>query len=471
MAAAAAAAAARQQRDGRGGGRGGGATTAADARQEAIRLAQLAWQRRTPDEPFTLTDDGGFSKPAAAGGGADDEAGGKRGATAAAAAAAASAAFCAIEEEAAAGGDGLRLSVFGDAGVDTHERPERLAKVTSVSLKWLSYDRIVASYLPRLAALRRLRELTLSGNDLHSLAQLNALAILPQLTSVVVGGEGNTATALPHFRSRLIALLPHLKQLNGEVVADDERARAEARWRPAPTVRDVGGHAAVAARALPLQHAMGIDEPVPPAARPTTPAARATSLAYVHRVLNHAHAINEKIEQLNALWPNVVGAYEEAVARSASRRARRALHRRGEPGRVERREDHLVKPDSVLFTPRSSHLRVHVINLTSRRSRRHFVGTNPICAPRARCTALLDTTLTAIMRCPRHRISQPSPKRQRTGSRRCDWRRLIAARWPAPVLAAPTLNEAIVEVSESSYPVLKALKVEEFTAFSRSSAA
>ena len=62
--------------------------------------------------------------------------------------------------------------------------------MTSVSLKWLSYDRIVASYLPRLAALRRLRELTLSGNDLHSLAQLNALAILPQLTSVVVGGEG-----------------------------------------------------------------------------------------------------------------------------------------------------------------------------------------------------------------------------------------------------------------------------------------
>ena len=37
---------------------------------------------------------------------------------------------------------------------------------------------------------------------------------------------------------------------------------------------------------------------------------------------------------------------------------------------------------------------------------------------------------------------------------------------PAPALAAPTLNEAIVEVSESSYPVLKALKAEEFTAFS-----
>ena len=35
-----------------------------------------------------------------------------------------------------------------------------------------------------------------------------------------------------------------------------------------------------------------------------------------------------------------------------------------------------------------------------------------------------------------------------------------------PALAAPTLNEAIVEVSESSYPVLKALKAEEFTAFS-----
>ena len=31
---------------------------------------------------------------------------------------------------------------------------------------------------------------------------------------------------------------------------------------------------------------------------------------------------------------------------------------------------------------------------------------------------------------------------------------------PAPALAAPTLNEAIVEVSESSYPVLKALKAE-----------
>ena len=35
----------------------------------------------------------------------------------------------------------------------------------------------------------------------------------------------------------------------------------------------------------------------------------------VHRVLNHAHAINEKIEQLNALWPNVVGAYDDAVER------------------------------------------------------------------------------------------------------------------------------------------------------------
>ena len=238
-------------------------------------------------------------------------------AAAAAAAAAASAAFCAIEEEGAAGGDGLRLSVFGDAGVDTHERPERLAKVTSVSLKWLSYDRIVASYLPRLAALRRLRELTLSGNDLHSLAQLNALAILPQLTSVVVGGEGNTATALPHFRSRLIALLPHLKQLNGEVVADDERARAEARWRRLHRLYEMSAATLQSRLApLPLQHAMGIDEPVPPAARPTTPAAaRNISLAYVHRVLNHAHAINEKIEQLNALWPNVVGAYDDAVER------------------------------------------------------------------------------------------------------------------------------------------------------------
>ena len=74
---------------------------------------------------------------------------------------------------------------------------------------------------------------------------------------------------------------------------------------------------------LPLQHAMGLSQPQAPtddAAGVGSSSAAATSDAYVGRVVAHAIGINNKINQLNQLWPGLVGSYERRVKEEMSDR-------------------------------------------------------------------------------------------------------------------------------------------------------
>jgi hypothetical protein len=136
-----------------------------------------------------------------------------------------------------------------------------------------------------------------------------------------VSGDGNTVVLLPHFRALAIVLLPALASLNRAAVTPDERSAAEEAWRRQQRLYRLA-RASLAASVAPLtcQLAMGMDQnasPPPPAA-----AAAATAAAepvpdlarrFVGRVLSHSLAIDEKISQLNELWPEIVRKYEARV--------------------------------------------------------------------------------------------------------------------------------------------------------------
>jgi hypothetical protein len=234
---------------------------------------------------------------------------------------------------------GLRLCCYGDPG-DALERIEATADATGVSFHFVHFDRILLHQLPRLREMPRLRHLSLCHNDLHSLAQLGALATLPRLASLQVArgggvrvrgpkppdlpiltlqvsGDGNTVVLLPHFRALIVSLIPTLTSINHAPVTVDERRAAEEAWRGHQRLYRLA-RSSLAARLAPLagQLAMGLREQAPPSTgRALAPAEPVPGLArrYVGRVLGHSLAINEKISQLNELWPELVQKYEGRV--------------------------------------------------------------------------------------------------------------------------------------------------------------
>jgi len=97
--------------------------------------------------------------------------------------------FVAVEEE-----EGVqRLCCYGEPS-EALGRAETAAleTATAASFHFVRFDRLVLHQLPRLRQMPHLCDLALCHNDLHSLAQLGALASLPNLTSLQVSGDGNS---------------------------------------------------------------------------------------------------------------------------------------------------------------------------------------------------------------------------------------------------------------------------------------
>jgi hypothetical protein len=171
-----------------------------------------------------------------------------------------------------------------------------------------------------------------------------------------------------HFRSLCTATLPLLRSLNGAEITRDEREAAEGEWRrlkrlysmarntlharhaPLPLLHamsifdgptDTGAGARDGARAggsgasvtsavtSAARHAAGAPAPAPAPAGARDGALSGTSsreigsgersppaqlaAAFVDRVLEHALAVDEKISQLNTVWPHIVATYQARV--------------------------------------------------------------------------------------------------------------------------------------------------------------
>lgn len=180
-------------------------------------------------------------------------------------------------------------------------------------------ERVIATQLPRLRGLPQLRHLSLDHNDFQSLTQLCALASLPKLQSLHVGGDGNTVVLQPHFRPLAILLLPALGALNDEPITAEQRHSAEQDWRHFQRLYGLS-RSTLAARLAPLacQYAMGLREVSalqPPRPTHAEPDESVHDLArrFVGRVLHHSLAINEKVVQLTEAWPALQRKHAERV--------------------------------------------------------------------------------------------------------------------------------------------------------------
>ena len=129
-----------------------------------------------------------------------------------------------------------------------------------------------------------------------------------------MSGDGNTVVLLPHFRALAIVLLPALASLNGMAVTPEERSAAEEAWRRQQRLyRLARGSLASSVAPLTCQLAMGMSPPPPAAAAAGAEPVPDLARRFVGRVLNHSLAIDEKITQLNELWPEIVRKYEARV--------------------------------------------------------------------------------------------------------------------------------------------------------------
>ena len=321
---------------------------AAEARLEAMRAVQLAWSARprvgTPGcpaaaapadapQPAAPAADAGGGKASGSGGGRGSGGGGGGGGGGGSGSGSGSGGgsggggsaptpqslgFVEVEDETRERGGveegGCRLCVYGDAA-QAIDGLERSAEAHAASFQFVAMERVIATQLPRLRALPRLRHLSLSHNDFHSLTQLCALAALPKLQTLHVEGEGNRVALQPFFRPLAIVLLPALSSLNDEPVTAEHRRVAEHEWKQFQRLYRLARNTLAARLApLPCQYAMGLAEAPPQQPRPSH-AEPVPDLArrFVGRVLHHSLAINEKVVELNEAWPELRRKHEERV--------------------------------------------------------------------------------------------------------------------------------------------------------------
>jgi len=213
-----------------------------------------------------------------------------------------------------------RLHVFGDPA-DAFDRVDRQLEVNSVTFTFTAFDRVAAFFIPKLRKLPSLSELVFEQVDLSSLSQLSTFAQLPQLTTLLIKRGDNPVVDHTHFRSFMLSTVPLLSTLNGRAVTAEERTAAEQRWSRLKRLYEVASHC-VHARANLQSSPLPLRRPVDPSTsrtnadagrKPSVATAGAVAATYVERVVDHAVAVDEKICQLNAVWPGVIARYEAQV--------------------------------------------------------------------------------------------------------------------------------------------------------------
>ena len=254
---------------------------------------------------------------------------------------------------------GVWLAVYGDAA-ETFDKTLRSENAVGVSFSYYPFERIASKSVPKLKKLRRLRELHFEHTEMHSLHQLHSLGQMPGLSALRISADGNPVVAHPHFRSLTISLLPQLRSLNGSEVSAAEREAADRDWRRLKRLYGLASNGLYAQLApLSYLHAMQLGDNAPPSPQRPASAAPASAAAskdagakagapggeagqregadgakanakteptviaasFVDRVVQHALAVDEKITQLNAVWPHVVAAYQARVRAEVQDRA------------------------------------------------------------------------------------------------------------------------------------------------------
>lgn len=132
--------------------------------------------------------------------------------------------------------DGDLVNVFGAQALKFLDRPwnkQRSLKATSIQFNFVSFDDLVP-YLSRLKQnFPNLANFEFLETDIRTMSQLNALALLQGLSSLIIGKEGNpitnkTPTATLDWRLYAIYRLEHwgLSSVNNMDITDEEILQA-----------------------------------------------------------------------------------------------------------------------------------------------------------------------------------------------------------------------------------------------------
>ncbi len=149
--------------------------------------------------------------------------------------------------------DGDLLSVYGLQSLKFLDRPwnrHRATKATTVQFNFVAFDDLV-QYLPKFRqTFPNVENFEFLETDIHSLGQLNALALVQGITSLFIGDDGNPIYH-KNWRGYAIYRLEHwgLRYVNNSEINDEEIVEAN---------RAYGGLGELAIMVLPQSHIAAI---------------------------------------------------------------------------------------------------------------------------------------------------------------------------------------------------------------------
>lgn len=147
----------------------------------------------------------------------------------------------AAEREREQGGDylieicGRYLNIYGQGAlrfIDKQWNPSKANDVHTLNFSYINFNSIVCMLGRIKIRFPHAEHFVFRETNISSLGQLNALAELQGLTSLVIDVEGNTITSKPSWRAYTIYRLSHwgLKLLNGQEVSEAETEAANAMY-------------------------------------------------------------------------------------------------------------------------------------------------------------------------------------------------------------------------------------------------
>lgn len=147
----------------------------------------------------------------------------------------------AAEREREQGGDylieicGRYLNIYGQGAlrfIDKQWNPAKANDVHTLNFSYINFNNIVAILGRIKVRFPHAEHFVFRETNISTLGQLNALAELQGLTSLLIDGEGNAIIGKPSWRAYAIYRLSHwgLKQLNGEGITDAEVEAANATY-------------------------------------------------------------------------------------------------------------------------------------------------------------------------------------------------------------------------------------------------
>ncbi|XP_064539355.1 uncharacterized protein LOC135429096 [Drosophila montana] len=147
----------------------------------------------------------------------------------------------AAEREREQGGDylieicGRYLNIYGQGAlrfIDKQWNPAKANDVHTLNFSYINFNSIVCMLGRIKIRFPHAEHFVFRETNISSLGQLNALAELQGLSSLLIDAEGNAITGKPDWRAYAIYRLSHwgLKQLNGQEIGEAETEQANAMY-------------------------------------------------------------------------------------------------------------------------------------------------------------------------------------------------------------------------------------------------